>query len=374
MGHESKEFMMLLKTKQRAVELAHKAANLIKRNVPAAISLGLSVIAIMLTVVCSAHTVTVFDGKTSYTTSGVASNIPAALAKVSLPNKEFNIVSITNHLFSTKVEITYRVPLTVKIGDKTTTYTVNQGKLADVLKQAGIEVDEHDIVSLSLDSFISGNETVEITDVEFAVETSVEAIPYGSDVIYSADYDTNTSFTEPGKAGSKTVTYSVKYVNGVAVSSTVVNETITEYAVDTTTVIGTSAPRYLATSYTKADNVASISKLDAPDDLLLDENGNPVNYSSKKTLRATAYTHTGNRMATGIYPTPGYVAVDPNEIPYGTKMYIVSADGRYVYGYAIAADTGGFIYGNRADMDLFMDTRGECVKFGRRDIVVYFVD
>ena len=78
-------------------------------------------------------------------------------------------------------------------------------------------------------------------------------------------------------------------------------------------------------------------------------------------------------MATGIYPTPGYVAVDPKEIPYGTKMYIVSADGQYVYGYAIAADTGGFIHGDRADMDLFMDTHGQCVKFGRRDIVVYFV-
>ena len=364
---------MLLKTKQRAVELAHKAANLIKRNVPAAISLGLSVIAIMLTVVCSAHTVTVFDGKTSYTTSGVASNIPAALAKVSLPNKDFNIVSVTNHLFSTKVEITYRVPLTVKIGDQTTTYTVNQGKLADVLKQAGIEVDEHDIVSLSLDSFISGNETVEITDVEFAVETSVEAIPYGSDIVYSDAYDTNTSFTEPGKAGSKTVTYQVKYVNGVAVSSSVLSETVTEYAVDTTTVIGTSAPQHLANNYTKADDVSSISKLDAPDDLLLDENGKPVNYTSKKTLRATAYTHTGNRMATGIYPTPGYVAVDPKEIPYGTKMYIVSADGQYVYGYAIAADTGGFVRKRPYNVDLFFNTESECRKFGRRDVVIYFL-
>jgi 3D (Asp-Asp-Asp) domain-containing protein len=106
---------------------------------------------------------------------------------------------------------------------------------------------------------------------------------------------------------------------------------------------------------------------------LLDENGKPIKYLSKTTLRATAYTHTGNKMATGKYPTPGYVAVDPKEIPYGTKMYIVSADGKYVYGYAIAADTGGFIHDTRADMDLFLDTEAQCVQFGRRDIVVYFV-
>jgi 3D (Asp-Asp-Asp) domain-containing protein len=78
-------------------------------------------------------------------------------------------------------------------------------------------------------------------------------------------------------------------------------------------------------------------------------------------------------MATGKYPKPGYVAVDPKEIPYGTKMYIVSADGQYVYGYAIAADTGGFIHGTRADMDLFLDSEQQCVQFGRRDIIVYFV-
>ena len=365
---------MLQKAKQLSSKLFETAADHIKRNIPTAISLVLTVTAVLLTVVCSAHTVTVFDGYSSYTTSGVSSNIPAALAKVSLKNKNYDIVSITNHLFSTKVEINYLVPLTVKIGDKTETYNVRQGKLADALSEIGIELDEFDTVSLSLDSYIDGNATIEITDVEYGTKTEVHSIPFGSDVVYSSKYDTNTSVVEPGKAGSKTVTYSVRYENGVAVSSSVVDEKITEYAVDKTTIIGTSAPKYSYGASTKADDVPCISKLDAPDDLLLDKDGKPIKYTEKKTLRATAYTHTGNKMSTGKYPKPGYVAVDPKEIPYGTKMYIVSADGKYVYGYAIAADTGGFIYGNRADMDLFFDGESECVKFGRRNIVVYFVD
>lgn len=365
---------MLQKIKMHAKRYSSAALALIKRNIPAAVSLALTVTAVLLTVVCSAHTVTVFDGRRTYTTSGLSSDLDAAMADLSLSSKNYEIVNVSNHLFSTKVEIDYLIPLTVKIGDSTSTYTVREGRLSDILESLNIEIDEYDTVSLFMDSYISSAATVEITDIDYVTETKTEAIPYGSDVVYSSDYDTNTSFVTSGKTGTKTVTCYVKYVNGVAVETTVLDEKVTEYAIDKTTVYGTSAPKYAGSGSTKADNVPCISTLDAPDDLLLDSNGKPIKYSSKTTLRATAYTHTGNKMATGKYPEPGYVAVDPDEIPYGTKMYIVSADGKYVYGYAIAADTGGFTKGTRTDMDLFFDSENECVKFGRRDIVVYFVD
>ncbi len=365
---------MLQKIKMFASKYSLAALEVIKRNIPAAVSLVLTVTAIVLTVVCSAHTVTVFDGRRIYTASGLSSNLDSTLKNISLESGDYEIVNVSNHLFSTKVEIDYLVPLTVKIGDKVTTYTVCEGDLMSILKGLNIKIDENDTLSIPKYSYIDKATTVEITDVEYVTETKTEAIPYGTDVVYSSDYDTNTSFVTSGKVGTKTVTYCVKYVNGIAVSAKVLGENITEYAIDKTTVYGTSSPQYAGNGVTNANDVPCISTLDAPDDLLLDSNGKPVKYTSKKTLRATAYSHTGNRMATGKYPKPGYVAVDPKEIPYGTKMYIVSADGKYVYGYAIAADTGGFIKGTRTDMDLFFNTENECVKFGRRDIVVYFVD
>ncbi len=351
-----------------------KAAKAIKNNIPAAISFVLAVTAIALTVFCSAHTISVFDGRKSYAASGFVTNLRGTLADLKLANSDYEIVDISNSLFSTKVEIGYRLPLTVKVGEETNTYSVHSGKLETILSKLGIKIDEHDTLSLPLDSFIDTATTLDITDIEYKTVTETVSIPYGKDVVYSDKYDTNTSFVTLGKTGTKTVTSSVKYVNGIATEAVVLNEEITEYAIDTTTVYGTSAPQYAGSSSVKADEVPCISTLDAPDDLLLDQNGKPIKYSSKTTLRATAYTHTGNRTATGVYPQPGHVAVDPKEIPYGTKMYIVSADGKYVYGYAIAADTGGFIYGGRTDMDLFLDTEDQCVKFGRRDIVVYFVD
>ena len=76
---------MLLKLKQLCKKGFDTAVTHIKKNIPAAISLVLTLTALMLTVFCSAYTITVFDGTRSYTTSGISSDIPAALAKISLP-------------------------------------------------------------------------------------------------------------------------------------------------------------------------------------------------------------------------------------------------------------------------------------------------
>ena len=73
--------------------------------------------------------------------------------------------------------------------------------------------------------------------------------------------------------------------------------------------------------------------------------------------------------ASGRAPAYGVVAVDPKVIPLGTKLYIEAVDGSWVYGYAVAGDTGGAIKGNK--IDLFFNTHAECTRFGRRQAKVY---
>ena len=68
----------------------------------------------------------------------------------------------------------------------------------------------------------------------------------------------------------------------------------------------------------------------------------------------------------GIPARHGVVAVDPSIIPLGARVYIPG------YGEAIAADTGGAIYGDR--IDLCMETYGEAINFGRRYVTVYVLD
>jgi 3D (Asp-Asp-Asp) domain-containing protein len=83
---------------------------------------------------------------------------------------------------------------------------------------------------------------------------------------------------------------------------------------------------------------------------------------------ATAYAPgagAGWRTATNRKAGYGIVAVDPRVIPLGTRLYIPG------YGYAIAADTGGAIKGNR--IDLCFNTCSEAIRWGRREVKVYIL-
>ncbi|UOR12543.1 3D domain-containing protein [Halobacillus amylolyticus] len=88
------------------------------------------------------------------------------------------------------------------------------------------------------------------------------------------------------------------------------------------------------------------------------------------TAEATAYTAncTGcsGVTATGIdlnaNPNQKVIAVDPDVIPLGSKVYVEG------YGVAIAGDTGGAIDGNR--VDLYMPNRQDALNFGRQSVTV----
>ena len=92
-------------------------------------------------------------------------------------------------------------------------------------------------------------------------------------------------------------------------------------------------------------------------------------YKKTLSMEATAYSG-GTLTAMGLKPVrdPGgisTIAVDPNVIPLGSKVYIPG------YGYAIASDTGGVIKGNI--IDLYMNSHDECISWGRRQVTLHIV-
>ncbi len=124
-------------------------------------------------------------------------------------------------------------------------------------------------------------------------------------------------------------------------------------------------------AYTSCAPGQVISQMVPPASLTFDENGVPENYLYCIEGKSTAY-YGGYMTATGSATRPGVVAVDPREIPYGTEMWIVSSDGRYVYGFARAEDTGGFIYWPKgATVDLYMNTYADCCVWGWRGVKIY---
>ena len=83
-------------------------------------------------------------------------------------------------------------------------------------------------------------------------------------------------------------------------------------------------------------------------------------------FEATAYTWTGNRTATGTWPSRGTIAVDPEVIPLGTRLHIEG------YGEGIAEDTGGLIKGDI--IDVYMESEDECWDWGRRTVEVRIIE
>lgn len=76
------------------------------------------------------------------------------------------------------------------------------------------------------------------------------------------------------------------------------------------------------------------------------------------TLGGGTVTATGQN----LLANPMAVAVDPNVIPLGTRLYVEG------YGEAIASDTGGAIKGNI--VDVHFPTYEQCIQWGRRQVKV----
>ncbi|MBP0955043.1 MAG: G5 domain-containing protein [Oscillospiraceae bacterium] len=116
---------------------------------------------------------------------------------------------------------------------------------------------------------------------------------------------------------------------------------------------------------------SQISQFDVPSWVRFDANGIPTEYSAVHTGKACAYTaNPGALMSTGKAVAQGYVAVNPNIIPYGSELYIVADDGD-VYGYAIAADTGYSVKVGDIIVDLFMDEYDDCIQWGNKPVSIY---
>lgn len=264
-------------------------------------------------------------------------------------------------------------PVYITVGNETKMVSMLGGTVADALLNANITLEENSVCNLTPETVLTKETYIDIVSVNYVTESYEETIPFTAKVEYSNSLEKGKKKVTGGVNGTQTVTVKKTYKNGTLTDTETVSTVVTKPAVDKVTVIGTKAPK-TTTEGIPYSSIKTISTLKAPDSLKLTSKGVPTNYKKKVTVEATAYTdHSGIPCANGVMPQTGYIAVNPKVIPYGTKMFIVSADGKYVYGYAIAADTGGFIKRRPNNVDLFFNTKGECRAFGRRDVVIYFL-
>lgn len=282
---------------------------------------------------------------------------------VNLPEK-----TVLQNSMNVKLQTAYNVLLTAD--GATTELKTGDGTVSDAVTKAGITLGENDEVSPSLETELYDGIQITVYRVEYVERTAQEAIKYTTQTVKSDElYLGNSRVTQKGVNGSKTVVYSDKIVDGQLASSSVVSETVTKEAVPQIKTVGTKEKPAVTVAALK-NGGTPISELTPPSSLTL-ENGVPTSYKRVVTGKAAAYSASaGAKTASGRTVKPGYIAVDPNQFPYGTELYIVSTDG-IVYGYCIAADTGGFVKKGKFTVDLFMNTTAQCRQWGARDVIIY---
>ncbi len=328
--------------------------------------MGIVFLATLLVLGFSVNKITINDGDTTQTVYSLKSQPADILKLATLSSENYKVTEVTEKGNKINISLKYTFPVFVTLGKETHEVSVLKGStVSEAIGLANITLDEHDTVNLALDSVIDNTVYIDVVDINYVTNTKTYRIPYTSKTVYSSK-TTGKTVTTKGSEGEKTVTTLTKYVNGEAVSTETVSETVTKEAVNQVITIGTKKP-----AVTTSASVKCISQLTPSSPIELDKNGNPVTYKSHKTVQATAYYEPNGRGASGVYLKPGHVAINTNLYPYGTKFYIKSSDGKYIYGYAVAADTGGFVSSRPNNFDLFFSSEAECVAFGRRNIEVY---
>lgn len=262
------------------------------------------------------------------------------------------------------ISIYNSLSVTVTADSKTFCVRAPYETAQEALQILGYAVGENDIVNVGKDTQITDGMHIILSRVSYTENTTVEKINYKkteekTDKLNSGKIKVKVK----GKDGEKQVTRRYKYIDGKLDSAQVLNTTVTKEPVDQVTLVGT-----------KDTDPSSVTISDSGNGTFTDSNGKTVSYKNVLTGSGTAYTApSGAGTATGVTAYHGGVAVNPNIIPYGTKLYIVSTDGSFVYGYATAVDTGGALMEGSAIVDCFYNTYDECVNFGRRNMKVYIL-
>lgn len=240
----------------------------------------------------------------------------------------------------------------------------SQGETVEqLLTRLNIAVDAQTTVSQKLSDKTEDGMQIVISRTTYVTETYTQTVPYQVKEVNddSLSYGERRVITA-GSDGEMLCTAQVTYVNGVETERSVVSSEVTTAPVDEIVAVGTAVQKRTVNELTISDGIITLPS------------GDILTYTGSMQGFATAYNWQDTNStitATGTTVQAGTVAVDPSVIPYGTRMFIITNDGQYVYGEGTAEDCGGYINGTH--IDLYFETVAECIAFGVRDCTIYFL-
>jgi Domain of unknown function (DUF348)./G5 domain./3D domain. len=251
------------------------------------------------------------------------------------------------------VTINKAVPIILTDGGVTKELKTTEKTVGDFLKASNIVLGDSDKVFPGLTAALVPYVNIKITRVTEKTVVEQKEIPYDVSKRENRKMDQGTTkVVQEGENGLAEVTYRVTYEDGKEKTREVLAERIIKEPLSKIIEVGTLG-------------------------VLKTSRGDTIRYTKVLTMTATAYDatyeSTGKKPGdkgygitySGIPVREGIVAVDPRVIPLGTKLYVEG------YGYALAADTGGAIKGNR--IDLYYDDPKVVARFGIQKRKVYIL-
>ena len=272
-------------------------------------------------------------------------------------------------------------------GKNTLTVTTYGETVESLLNRLNFKLTEDDVLSEAMSAMTYDGMTLTVKRSVSAEETYTVAIPFETEYCYDSSIAEGEQVVlTKGVEGQLQCKASVHYVDGKEVSRTLISEKVVSQPVNALIAIGTGVklPDYPPETLPTEPPTKPAPTPEAPpveklpiigENTITTPEGEVLTYTKAEQFVATAYHNTDPGCtiwtSTGTLCRVGAIAVDPRVIPYGTRMYIVTNDGRYVYGIATAEDCGSAIKGNR--VDLYYNSVAECDRFGIRDCTIYFL-
>ena len=224
----------------------------------------------------------------------------------------------------------------------------NNKTVMEILREEGISLGAEDYTIPALDTIAGDGDRIQLVRVTYKQVSEQEEVK--PETVYKTSASIPFGMTQlykKGKAGKKSVDYKIKYENGKPVAKEEVSSTVLVKAQDEIMLKGSAK--------------FGTGKKDLKE--------KDLKFSRKYTGVASAYTAPkGAHCANGMEAAVGRVGVNPDIIPFGTKLYITG------YGFCVAADTGPGVISMGRFVDLYMNSVEDCMQWGLREVTVYVLE
>ena len=304
----------------------------------------------------------IYDGEERHVVLSEATEPSEVLSEAGLELGRADLIEMNEDGMRPEITVVRNQLIYINNGGQTMVTNSYGETVGELLERINLPLKGDDAIDVTLETMTYDGMELNIDRWTTTTEFVYEEVPFETEYVQTNKMvKGDEKVATEGVNGELKHTTKITYFNGQEVSREIIATEETVAPVNQVIKQGTFE--------------AEKGKLTIGDGVIVTADGDVYTYTHTMKAKATAYTHTDagcdKITATGTTVHWGTVAVDPRQIPYGTKMFIVSNDGKYVYGLSAAEDCGGSIKGNR--IDLYMPTTKQCFAFGMRNCTIYFL-